>query len=143
MSSSEICYLVKTYAPTPTPTPPPKQKTHRIWVIWKREPEAGWGVRTPGPPGQLRPCPVDDYYHIIDTPLNFSNHLPIAIIIDIDSSSFVDVDIDSPSDLGSRRVTRFLRWDHGDKPRYHELPRLLFEEIDRALTQLVVEKRVV
>ena len=47
MSSSEICYWVKTYAPTPTSTPtptppPPQQTTNRIWVIWKSEPEAGW-----------------------------------------------------------------------------------------------------
>ena len=40
----------------PYPYPPPQQKTHRIWVIWKSDLEAGWGGPDPWtPPASYAP----------------------------------------------------------------------------------------
>ena len=57
MSSNEICYWVKTYIHTPTPTPtPPNKKLIGFGSFEKVNSKLAGGVRTPGPPGQLRPC---------------------------------------------------------------------------------------
>ena len=61
MSSSVMCYWVKTYASTPNPTLPPNKKLIGFGSFEKVNLKlaGGGGVRTPGPPGQLRPCPTE------------------------------------------------------------------------------------
>ena len=82
-------------------------------------------------------CDLSDVivdYHVIESALNFSDHHPIALIIDAKLSS-ADCQLGKESQIKSRQ--KHYRWDHGDRGRYYELTREAMYSIDQILDNLL------
>ena len=72
-------------------------------------------------------------YHVIAA-FNFSDHLPIALIVETNIDTTVHQPIRSRK---SKSEQKYYRWDHGDRGKYYELSRNALYPIDQKLDYLV------
>ena len=73
-------------------------------------------------------------YHVIESALNISDHLPIALIF----GANIDITVHQPiRSRQSKSEQKYYRWDHGDRGKYYELSRDALYPIDRKLDCLV------
>ena len=76
-------------------------------------------------------------YHVIDCHLNFSDHLPIAIVLTYSDKLMInDKSTDNSITKHEPTVVKNLRWDHGDKLGYYEMTRQALIDVDDRLTAL-------
>ena len=89
----------------------------------------------------LTSCIID--YRVIDNSVNLSDHLPIAIMLQLDNSKNAAIDSDVRCDAGCNQgrnvkcLTR-LRWDHGDLAGYYEETRLLVTPVFNELIIIII-----
>ena len=79
-------------------------------------------------------------YHVIESAFNFSDHLPIALIIDAN----FDKTINQPArNHVPKSNQKYYRWDHGDRVKYYELSREVIYPIDQKLDNLLLNGSVI
>ena len=79
-------------------------------------------------------------YHIIESAVNFSDHLPISIAMKFDRSILNKNFHENISSSKKIAKQTFLRWDHGDRNKYYECSRILLTDVDRQLDALALIK---
>ena len=77
-------------------------------------------------------------YHVIETGLNFSDHQPIALLLELDGKITDALNRNNDPVHGKKEKFSFLRWDHGDKNGYYEHSRILINGIDKQLDELII-----
>ena len=79
--------------------------------------------------------PIIDY-HVIDSALNYSDHLPIATVFQL---LYKDLCVEKSAILteSPKAMPKYYRWDHGDRGKYYELSREFLMPIDEQLNHVV------
>ena len=75
-------------------------------------------------------------YHVIDSGLNLSDHLPIAIVLNQQSPEDIEIRVNNDD---TAPFPAYFRWDHGDKNLYYNLTRDSLQSLLYRLDQFIAE----
>jgi exonuclease III len=76
-------------------------------------------------------------YDVIDPDINFSDHLPITIICESDSTDFADRQSNCRSGRHSNNDVTQLRWDHADVVSYYDYTRINLQPVSDDVDNLL------